>query len=70
MPKDNNTELKELIQSYGLSLDDVSAYTDYSLDMVKAWVSSPDSARYRAMQDRGLRLLKYEIQARDLPRKG
>ena len=70
MSEDNNVELKKLIQSYSLTLDDVSAYTDYSLDMVKAWVSSPDSARYRVMQDRALRLLKYEIQARDLPLKG
>jgi len=66
MSEDNNVELKKLIQSYGLTLDDVSAYTDYSLDMVKAWISNPDSARYRVMQDRALRLLKYEIQSRDL----
>lgn len=69
MSEENNVELKKLIQAYGLSLDDVSAYTDYSLDMVKAWVSNPDSARYRTMQDRALRLLKYEIDARDLPQK-
>jgi hypothetical protein len=66
MSDDNNVELKKLIQSYGLTLDDVSAYTDYSLDMVKAWISNPDSTRYRVMQDRALRLLKYEIQSRDL----
>lgn len=69
MSEDNNVELKKLIQSYGLTLDDVSAYTDYSLDMVKAWVSNADSARYRVMQDRALRLLKYEIKARNLPLK-
>jgi hypothetical protein len=67
--ENNNSELKELIESYGLTLDDVSAFTDYSLDMVKAWVSKPDSPRYRVMQDRALRLLKYEIQARNLPLK-
>ena len=62
----NNAELKELIKTYGLSLDDVSAYSDYSLDMVKAWMSGPKSPRYRKMQDRALRLLKYEIESRKL----
>lgn len=66
MSVDNNVELKKLIRAYGLTLDDVSAYTDYSLDMVKAWTANPDSARYRVMQDRALRLLKYEIQSRNL----
>lgn len=66
MPDDNNAELKELIKTYGLSLDDVSAYSDYSLDMVKAWTSGPESLRYRKMQDRALRLLKYEIESRKL----
>lgn len=66
MLDDNNAELKELISAYGLSLDDVSAYSDYSLDMVKAWVSEPGSQRYRKMQDRALRLLKYEIESRKL----
>ena len=66
MVADNNAELKDLIRTYGLSLDDVSAFTEYSLDMVKAWVSNPDSTRFRVMQDRALKLLKYEIEARDL----
>ena len=66
MPDANNTELKELIKTYGLSLDDVSAYSDYSLDMVKAWTSGTKSLRYRKMQDRALRLLKYEIESRKL----
>ena len=66
MLDENNAELKELIATYGLSLDDVSAYSDYSLDMVKAWISEPGSQRYRKMQDRALRLLKYEIESRKL----
>ena len=69
MSADNNVELKKIIQSYGLTLDDVSAYTDYSLDMVKAWVSNPNSARYRVVQDRAIRLLKYEIESRRIPLK-
>lgn len=66
MLDNNNAELKELIATYGLSLDDVSAYSDYSLDMVKAWTSEPGSKRYRKVQDRALRLLKYEIESRKL----
>ena len=69
MSADNNVEIKKIIQSYGLTLDDVSAYTDYSLDMVKAWVSNPNSARYRVVQDRAIRLLKYEIESRRIPLK-
>ena len=66
MSDDNNIELKKIMKTYGLTMEDVNAYTDYSLDMVKAWCSKPDSQRYRVMQNRALRLLQYEIESRGL----
>ena len=66
MSDSNNAELKELIKTYGLSLDDVSTYSNYSLDRSKHGRMGLKLLRYRKTQDRVLCLLKYEIESHKL----
>ena len=63
----NNVSLEKLIEEYGLTNDMVAAMTGYSVNSVKAWrARDVESAKYRPMQDRAMKLLEFEIKNRKL----
>lgn len=64
-----NKELKVLISDYGLTSEQIAEMTEYVVDSVKAWRTTPESKKYRKMPERAMKLLKYEIAERRLKRK-
>ncbi len=61
-----NEELKQLMAEKGLSQEEISKYTGYALDTVKAWCATPDTDRYREMKPRAMRALTLELKERKI----
>ncbi len=62
----NNEKLKDLVDEYGLSREEIAELTMSSIHGVKNWLSSPDSVRYRNMPDSRMKLLVDALADREI----
>ncbi len=61
-----NNEFIALMDQYGLSYSDVSAYVLAPRNTVYSWTVKPESTRWRAMPNHRLLLLKLQIKDKKL----
>ncbi len=53
--------LRAVMSQYNLTVKDLSQHTGYAESSVQGWFSPPESARYRLVPSRAVRLLAAEV---------
>lgn len=57
----NNRQIAEWKDHYGLTLPEISKITDYSISSVKKWFVNPEKEGYKTVPDKAIKLFKYWI---------
>lgn len=60
----NNEELRSLLKSEALTIQDIAQLLNLPFDSVRNWTRSPSSAHYRKMSNTASELLKIKIKDR------
>jgi len=60
----NNEELRSLLESEALTIQDIAHLLNLPFDSVRNWTRSPSSAHYRKMPNMASELLKIKIKDR------
>jgi len=60
----NNEELRSLLESEALTIQDIAHLLNLPFDSVRNWTRSPSSAHYRKMPNTASELLKIKIKDR------